>query len=528
MSNDGPGATGTLAATPLGALLIYALERKLDGSLVFETGDGVKSALTLRRGGVVNTRLGAPRLRLGEVLVELALVSREIVDEALQQTNGRLLGEALRDQGLPSADLERALCEQQLLHVQAIAGFAPDTVYGFYAGKDFLERWGAPRPFVDPLTAIWRAARSAHNPRAAEVIERLRKLPALRLHRHSRIGRFGFSRKESSLLDVLRAKPSSYDELSKLGLLDPDALSRVLHVLALTRHLELGGDAVPLGVDLSDVRAPRAAGQSNPSVAAGRPQATVVSADQAERRQEIERMYASLDSATYYELLAVAEDADANAIQGGFFQLARRWHPDKLPKELADCADKVTRIFARITEAHKVLSNPSQRAEYDRLSREGIQDEDEQAKVQQVLRAVTAFQKAEVLARRGDWAGAEKLAAQAYEDDSDPAEYAALLAFARTKTGHHDPGFADVLGLLNAAVQKAPKQVRIKLYRAQVLKQAGKVNEAIRDFKAVVEADPANVEAQRELRLFKMRRADAAEEAKSEAPGLLGRLFRKD
>jgi tetratricopeptide (TPR) repeat protein len=188
----------------------------------------------------------------------------------------------------------------------------------------------------------------------------------------------------------------------------------------------------------------------------------------------------------------------------------------------------VTRIFAKITEAHKVLSNPTQRADYDRLSREGHQEEDEQAKVQQVLRAVTAFQKAEVLARRSDWAGVEKLAAQAHEDDPEQAEYAALLAFARTKLGRHAPDYADVLALLNPAVAQEPRNVRIKLYRAQVLKQAGKTNEAIRDFRAVVEADPGNVDAQRELRLYKMRRGEAAEDRKSEPGGLFGRFFGKD
>jgi tetratricopeptide (TPR) repeat protein len=170
-----------------------------------------------------------------------------------------------------------------------------------------------------------------------------------------------------------------------------------------------------------------------------------------------------------------------------------------------------------------------QRADYDRLSREGGAEEDEQAKVQQVLRAVTAFQKAEVLARRGDWAGVEKLAEQACEDDPEQAEYAALLAYARSRVGRHAPDYSDVLGLLNPAVDREPKNTRIKLYRAQVLKQAGKMNEAIRDFRAVVEADPANVDAQRELRLYKMRRGEAPGEIKAEQPGgLLGRWFGKD
>lgn len=528
MSNDGPGATGTLTATPLDALLIYVLDRKLSGSLVFETNAGEKSAIALEAGAVINTRLGVARHRLGEVCRELGLLTSDALARAVARADGRLFGELLREEGVSESDLDRALKAQTLLQVEAMASLAPDTVYGYYAGRNFLERWGAARPRVDPLQLIWRAARSAPPARARESVSRLRALPVLRLHRHSRVGRFGFSAKETSLLDALRTKPQSYDELVRFGLLEPDSLARLLHVLALTRHLDLGSEAMPLGVDSANLRSPRGQITSSPSQPAVRVESLPPVDLGNQRRQEIQALYQALDTATYYELLGVAPDADANAIQGGFFQLARRWHPDRLPRELADCADQVTRIFAKITEAHKVLSSPTQRAEYDRLSREGKVDEDEQAKVQQVLRAVTAFQKAEVLARRGDWAGAEKLVAQAHGDDAEQAEYAALLAYARSKLGRHAADYSDLLSMLNSAVEREPMNMRVKLYRAQVLKQAGKTNDAMRDFRTIVEAEPGNVEAQRELRLYKMRKTDPGDENKAQQGGLLGRLFRKD
>lgn len=530
MSN-GPGATGTLAATPLAELLIYALDKELQGSLVFEDPDGNKSALTLRDGVVVNSRLAAPKYRLGEVCVQLAMISEEGVRTALENAGGRLIGEALLEAGLTKEELDRALYDQLLLHVQFIAGLPPQTVYGFYANKDFLLKWGGPRRAADALAMVWRAARSAHNPRALRVVQGLQKLDALKLHRHSRVGRFGFSSRESALLDVIRAKPHSYEALSTHGLLEPDAQARVLYVLALTGHLDLGARPVPLGVDVTQLREART---TRPVASADGPAAPKAHADHeqraglAERQQEIESMAAQLEGANYYELFGLAPGADLNAIQAAFFQSAKKWHPDKLPPELADYREAATRIFSRMTEAHKVLSTPAQRTEYDRLTAEGGDSEEDQAKVQQVLRAATSFQKAEIMARRGDWGTAEKLAKQAYDDDPEQAEYGALYAYAVMKAGSRNKSgdYGDLLELLHTAVRREPKNMRVKLYRGQMLKQAGRVSEAMRDFRAVVEAEPTNVEAQRELRLFKMRRGDP-DETKPDTKGVFGKLFGK-
>jgi curved DNA-binding protein CbpA len=553
MSKAGPSATGTLAATPLAGLLIYALERTLDGSLVFEGGDGSKSALTLRAGRLVNSRLASAKHRLGDLCVRLGLLTPQELQAASEQAAGRVFGEALLQQGLEPNALQGALTEQMLLHVETIAAMPGDTVYGFYPGKDFLERWGTERPNIEPLSVVWAAARAAPVGPALEMAKRLQQLPVLRLHRHSRVGRFGFSARESAILDVLRARPLSYPELGKLGIATPEETARVMYVLALTRHLDVGADALPIGVERTNSGPPKPPAESASSAtavaaagAAGSPAnlraaagsvgkasaavaAVAPSANDGQRVEEITSLFERLDSLDYYALLGVTASADQNAIQGGFFQLARKWHPDKLPPSLVGETDRVTRIFTRITEAHRVLTNPQQRAEYDRLNAAGGDTEDEQAKVQQVLRAATAFQKAEVSARRGEWAQAAKFAEQANADDSEQSEYRALLAYARVKTGVKDPSELDrAIVMLTASVEQQPKNIRVKLYRAHVFKQAGKQNEAMRDFRAVAEAEPNNVEAQRELRLFKMRRGEApgGPEEKPEKTGLIGKLFR--
>src|SRR5690606_35694940 len=119
----------------------------------------------------------------------------------------------------------------------------------------------------------------------------------------------------------------------------------------------------------------------------------------------------------YYEILGVDPRADAGSIRSAFFQLAKIWHPDRVPHALAHYRDVAAKVFSRMTEAHQVLSNEEQRREYDTLMEEGGATPDEQEQVQRILRAATSFQKAAVLVRKGNWAAAEKEARFAYEND---------------------------------------------------------------------------------------------------------------
>jgi curved DNA-binding protein len=78
----------------------------------------------------------------------------------------------------------------------------------------------------------------------------------------------------------------------------------------------------------------------------------------------------------YYEVLGVPRDAEADRIQQAFRSLARRYHPDVNKDPAAE--DR----FKEINEAYQVLSDPKNRARYDRFGpdfRQIPEDYDEQA-----------------------------------------------------------------------------------------------------------------------------------------------------
>jgi curved DNA-binding protein CbpA len=239
-------------------------------------------------------------------------------------------------------------------------------------------------------------------------------------------------------------------------------------------------------------------------------------------REEIEAKLARFDELDHYELLELPPDATAEQLSQAFSALARRWHPDRLSPEYGDLRESVTRIFARMSEANRVLGNPNQRKTYDQSLGRNTDSPSEQDQVVQVLRSAEAFQKAEILLKKRDLEGAEALARLAHEGDADQPEYAALYAFIRARRPDaKEEDLAMSLGMLRKAIGKQGDNVKIHYYLACVLKAAGQLGLAIREYRFVADRDPSNVDAARELRLHEMRKGA------SKPPGAFGKLFKR-
>lgn len=224
----------------------------------------------------------------------------------------------------------------------------------------------------------------------------------------------------------------------------------------------------------------------------------------AELRLELEALLGRL-SGTHYEVLGVPPDATASVIQNAFFALAKKWHPDRLKPEVVDLKEQATRVFARISQASQVLSDSEARKAYDK-SLAGGETADEAEQVQRVLKATTAFQKAEVLLKRGNLALAEKEAQVAFENDPTQADYIALYAWIQAQKAGAD--LTDLAVQLEKAAKAEPNNLRVRWYRGQLLKRLGRSREALHDFRFIVERDPRHTDAHREVRLYAMRRGN--------------------
>jgi len=294
--------------------------------------------------------------------------------------------------------------------------------------------------------------------------------------------------------------------------------------------------------------APLAAAQAVPAVPE---RATAVPTDAGdgavgEFKREL-RQRADAKDQNYYQVLGVPKDAPATAISAAYFQLAKRMHPDRLGPEYFDVKDVVTKVFARVTEAHQMLNDPERRKEYDELLRSGGGSADEHEQVQRVLRAATAFQKAEVLVKKQNLLAAEAEILRAVEEDPSQGDYIALRVWIQSqKPERATAALDDLIAELGQVIQKEESNERARWYRGQLLKRAGKDALAIKDFRWVLDRNPKHLDAAREVRLFEMRKGPAprpgpaprtaagpqrtsphkAEEPKKDG-GLLGKLFKR-
>jgi tetratricopeptide (TPR) repeat protein len=280
---------------------------------------------------------------------------------------------------------------------------------------------------------------------------------------------------------------------------------------------------------------------SSSSQSVGRIAAAMSPADVAASRDRILKRAEEIDKLDYFQMLNVSKEAPTTEVQKAFFALAKTWHPDKLPAQLADVREQCHKVFARISEAHQTLTDPKRRQNYETLVKEGGATPDEQAQVANVLDAAMEFQKAEHFLKRGENARAEEICRKAFSMDPQQPDYIVMLAWleALKPENQSEEQTNKRIAMLDEAIKINQNHARAYFYRGMLLKRLDKMPLAFKDFKKAMELDEHNVDAAREVRLYNMRRGQSATGSvppggrASHAPppskggGLFGKLFKK-
>ena len=84
------------------------------------------------------------------------------------------------------------------------------------------------------------------------------------------------------------------------------------------------------------------------------------------------RLRGGVDNARYYEVLKLpVGEEDENAIKKAYRKMALKWHPDRNLGEHKEVAD---RRFKEVSEAYEVLSNPNNKAFYDKYGEQALKN----------------------------------------------------------------------------------------------------------------------------------------------------------
>jgi curved DNA-binding protein CbpA len=216
--------------------------------------------------------------------------------------------------------------------------------------------------------------------------------------------------------------------------------------------------------------------------------------DQAEKLQSVEDFLGRITTMSYYQILDVSKSASGTEIKKAYFGLARIYHPDLFPRELAaEKKEKIDEVFDHITKAYHTLSNEEKREEYDKeLAEEGT---DERKNV--TKKADVKFRQAKTLYNQARYEEAMAYLDEAIRLDSRKSKFFLLLAMVETKIPNY---LKKAEEHFRVVIKLEPWSPDGYLGLGVMYKNADLKIKAENQFKKALKVDPGNPQALKELK----------------------------
>lgn len=484
-----PADTVDLAKEPAIEVLWSAMRAKTTGAVHFEQGKR-KKVVVLENGRPLAVRSNLARESLGRRLLDAGRIDELTYKESIRRSKvtGKRQGELLVQMGAITESALREVLEEQsadkLTEIFSWTEGRTWTQAGVRAVSLSTELVG----WTPRLTVL----RGVHRVNPAIVAKRLAPYEGCEVSREA------LSLEESENADAVK--------------LLWDALGEPKPLSALLRHH--GGTLY--GLWLIGALAIHVDDASTPRTLPGVGSAGAALALEGKLREAL----AQHKSQTHFEVLGVAEEASPDDVRKAFMNLAKTFHPDKVGRVAPQLVELAGKVFARLSEAHDSLATPEKKQVYLNQLKRSRSAQADRAEVTRILTAEQQFQRAEEAVRRRDWNGALEALKWALELDSTEGEFYALRGWVLYLQGQDggDGNPEPALEQIKKAIALSPQSPAGYYYLGQIRKACGDHAEAEKMFRKTTELRPDHIEANRELRLYQMRRGKGDETVS-------GRLF---
>ncbi len=382
---------------------------KKTGSLIYRRREVLKYFF-FDKGAIFQVKTNQPDERLGEVLFKLDRLSKEEharLDDYIEPNKN--IGEVLKTQGVISEDdLAEALAHQIRESILNVFTFF-DADIEFQARGEFAGSSGDTRVSV-PLLIEYGIRRMQADP----------LLQAFLARRTPRLGRKTYAYlltiEEKDILEKVNGKDAAEIILRTLTI-PADQFWKSLYLFYCLGVVDLEGD------DASPEAAPDAKTRLRP-----------VSESYKDVPREIAEVLTfrdTLPSMTLYQILDIPKTAADEDVKKAYFQMARRFHPDRFDRQAAvEFKTQIDEVFDGITNAYRVLSNKESRRVYDAKSGATSTQEDVQ---ESFRRADIKFRQGKTLHGQGRYDEAIAYLEEAVRVRRDKADYFLLLAMCESK-----------------------------------------------------------------------------------------------
>jgi curved DNA-binding protein CbpA/CheY-like chemotaxis protein len=502
-----PAIEGQLAQKPAAALFVELLRGRQTGVLTCSQ-EGLRRVITFQQGMIRFAQSNLKAETVGAPQVASGLIKQTSFDRAvaLARQQGIALHEALAAARVLTPDQLKIALKQQAVDVCAGALALREGDYRFEP-KQMEAVSNLPDLRQSPVPLILEAAKRSGDSSASR--KWLEEHSQERLNRGPELEREMFALKASWPGEGVTAVATGGRTVGEVLARAKDAELPLLHYLAMSGLVVLSG-----GPKTAAAAKPHPAASA---AAAEEDRGKVFTPPEMNARRMLFGESDHLREATHYELLGVSETAGADELKKAYFTAAKRYHSDSFSGLNLGSAQKVAEdLFARVNEAHSVLSDKEKKAEYDVFvdrKKKGLPTD-----VAAILRAEGLFQKGEALFKIGRYEDAEVQFREAIALNNSEAEFHAYLGMAIFKrTGKPYDGLQHE----EKALELDARLYSANLFCAQMLEASGNPDGARNLLRKAVEKDPEFMQAKEEL---KRMRNKTSEDSKG---GFLSRLLKK-
>jgi CheY-like chemotaxis protein/tetratricopeptide (TPR) repeat protein len=237
-------------------------------------------------------------------------------------------------------------------------------------------------------------------------------------------------------------------------------------------------------------------------------------------RAELSALSVQLRTENPWRALGVPSDAGDERIRAAYAELAKRTHPDRCVGAGAATRKLAEELFAQAAKAYDAIRDGEARAGWHRQRRQAELDAAAREESARAVHAEREFTRGEALLRARRPAEALLAFRNAVETYPEECDYHVYLGWAHYQVAPDAPGRIDeAVAHVMRGRKLAPDRRTPYLFLARLCQAAGQIENAEKMYARAIQIDPDCVEAQRELRLVRMRQ--------DKARGIVGRILRR-
>jgi len=439
---------------------------KLSGQIIFKRRP-IQKILFFEGGDLVHAKTNVPEERLGEVLFKLGKISDEAHSKIEHYIEpDQTIGKSLTKKGLTSQrNVEDGVAYQiREIGLSLFPYFDGEIIFQERAslvGQDFATRINVPYLIEDGIRRM--------KPDPA-----LQKYFAKRIAYPSKAGAFQhlLTEEEKEMLNKIGGE-GNCETLWRRLKYNPEFFWKTLYLLYCLSMIDFRDkdDTLPETRKGEETTRPDAQAQI----------------------EEVLAFREKISSMNYYQILHVAKEASEDEIKKAYFQLARKFHPDRFDRSVNDhYRAQIGEAFDTITKAYRTLSNKALRKQYDARSPAGTKEDSHDFS----RKAEIKFRQAKTLYNLGRYEDALILLEEALSLKRDKADYFLLLAMSEAKiSSFHRKAEEHFL----KAKELEPWNPEAYVGLGLLYKTEGMLAKATKSFQKALELDADHDLARREL-----------------------------